>query len=84
MIVNAPHRLWLVINRYYTSTSAEQVLDLIQCIDRLGIDRAPAKWLLDALLAPRVGPEFRYISYATQVIKGEQVWRYVVMADATH
>ena len=84
VIVNAPHRLWLVVNRYYTSTSADQVLDLIKCIDGLGFDRAPAKWLLDALLAPRVRPEFRYISYATQVIKGEQVWRHVVMADATH
>ena len=78
MIVNAPHRLWLVINRYYTSTSADQVLNLMRCIDRLGFDRAPAKWLLDAVLAPHGGPGFRYISCATQVIKGEQFWRHAV------
>ena len=78
VIVNVPHRLWLVVNRYYTSTSADQVLDLIKCIDRLGFDRAPANWLLDALLAPHGGPGFRYASYAAEISKGEPVWRHVV------
>ena len=59
VIVNAPQRLWLGVNRYYTNTSADQVLDLIKSIDRLGFDRAQANWLLNALLAPHGGPGFR-------------------------
>lgn len=78
VIVNAPHRLWLVVNRYYTTTSANQVLDLMRCIDCLGFDRVPAHWLLDALLAPHGGPGFRYASYAGEVSKGEPVWRHIV------
>ena len=78
VIVNVPHRLWLVINRYYTSTSADQVLDLIKSIDRLGFDRARANWLLNALLAPHEGPGFRYTSYAMEIAKGESLWRHVV------
>ena len=77
-IVNAPHRLWLMVNRYYTKTSADQVLDLIQCIDCLGFDLVPVNWLLDALLAPHGGPGFRYASYAGEVSKGEPVWRHIV------
>lgn len=78
VIVNAPQRLWLVINRYYTSTSADQVLDLIKCVDRLGFDRLPSTWLLDALLAPHGGPVFRYPSYAGEVLKQVLVWRHIV------
>ena len=78
VIVNAPHRLWLVVNRYYTSTSADQVLDLIKCIDGLGFDRLPSTWLLDALLAPHGGPVFRYPSYAGEVLKQVPVWRHIV------
>ena len=78
VIVNAPQRLWLVVNRYYTSTSADQVLDLIKSIDRLGFDRAQAKWLLNDLLALHEGPGFRYTSYAMEIAKGESLWRHVV------
>ena len=78
VIVNAPQRLWLVVNRYYTSTSADQVLDLIKCIDGLGFDRLPSIWLLDALLAPHGGPVFRYPSYAGEVLKQVPVWRHIV------
>lgn len=77
-LVNAPARLWLVLNRYYTGAAAGQVLDLIRCIDWLGFDRTPATWLLDGLLAPHGGPGSRYSSYAYEVCKGEPVWRHIV------
>ena len=77
-IVNAPARLLLVIKRYYSGTTADQVLDLIQCVDWLGFDRAPVIWLLDAMLAPHGGPGSRYQSYAVEVSKRQSVWRHVV------
>ena len=77
-LVNAPARLWLVLNRYYTGASAGEVLDLILCIDWLGFDRTPATWLLDGLLAPHGGPGSRYSSYAYEVCKYEPVWRHIV------
>ena len=67
-----------MVNRYYTSTSADQVLDLIKSIDRLGFDRARANWLLNALLAPHEGPGFRYTSYTTEIARGKSLWRHVV------
>ena len=77
-IVNASPRQWLVVSRYYTSASADQVLDLIQCIDRLGFDWAPPTWLLDTLLAPHGGPGFRYSSYAVEISRRVPVWRHIV------
>lgn len=77
-IVNAPARFWLVANRFYIGASADQVLDLIRCIDVLGFDRTPPAWLLDALLAPHGGPGSRYSSYAFEVCKYESVWRHIV------
>ena len=77
-IVNAPARHWLVINRYYTGATVDQVLDLIRCIDWLGFDCTPPTWLLDGMLAPHGGPGSRYSTYAYEVCKREPVWRYVV------
>ncbi len=77
-IANAPARFWLIANRYYTGASADQVLDLILCVDVLGFDQTPVAWLLDALLAPHGGPGARYAGYALEVCKKESVWRHIV------
>ena len=77
-IVNAPARLWLVLNRFYTGVSAVELLDLISCIDWLGFDQPPSKWLLEALLTPHGGPGSRYTTYGFLMRKCEQVWRHVV------
>ena len=76
--MNAPSRLLLLVNRYYTGTSGDQVLDWIRCIDWLGFDRTPPIWLLDALLAPHGGPGTRYTTYAYELFKREPVWRHIV------
>ena len=77
-IVNAPARLWLVLNRFYTGVSAAEMLDLISCIGWLGFDQVPSTWLLEALWAPHGGPGSRYTTYDLLVSKCEQVWRHVV------
>ena len=77
-ILNAPARFWLIANRYYTGATDGQVLDLIRCIDLLGFDRAPTTWLVDTLLAPHGGPGSRYPNYASELCKGEAVWRHIV------
>ena len=78
-VLKAPARFWLIANRYYTEASAEKMLDLIRCVDLLGFDRAPATWLVDALLAPHGGPGSRYPGYAVEVCKHGPIWCHIVM-----